>query len=236
MAHLEHKLEHLEARIRELSSNVDSTDLDDLTVSSEKATPELPFSPTAVRTESSALDPWKPSQNCSQNGQTETDVETLNYDLCGKVANIGGETPIYRGQTTGLEIMRGLRCLCDFLVDPTLNPDHTATQMIDSLNSTPPSQQLSIASSPNWLFLSEASVHKWVRLAFDEAFVLWPFIDRHTFEAYTQHSLKRGTFSGDDNNSDRLGLFHAVIALGQRHDPDLVAHKDSGSNFPETRG
>ena len=242
MAHLEHKLEHLETRIRKLSSSVDSTDLEDFTKASEKATPELSFSPTAVRKDSTPaassneLDHWKSSQDSSKNRQTGTDVETLNYNFHGKAANIRGETPIYRGRTTGLEVLRGLRCLCNFLVDPALDPDQFATQMIYSLNSTPPNQQLPMSPSPNLLFLSEASVHKWVRLAFDEAFVLWPFIDRHTFEAYTQHTLERGTFSEDDNNSDRLGLFHAVIALGQLHDPDLVGYKHSESSLQETRG
>jgi hypothetical protein len=108
--------------------------------------------------------------------------------------------------------------------------------MVDSLNSTPPNQQLSMSSSSNLHFLSEASVHKWVHLAFDEAFVLWPFIDRHAFEAYAQHIIDRGSFSDEDNNSDHLGLFHAVIALGQRHDPDLIGHRDSVSKHPETRG
>ena len=143
---------------------------------------------------------------------------------------------MYRGRTTGLEVLRGLRCLCDFLVDPALDSDVAATQMIDSLNSTPPDQQLSTSSSSNLLFLSEASVHKWVRLAFDEAFVLWPFIDRHAFEAYAQHMIERGSFVDDDNNSDHLGLFHAVIALGQRHDTGLIGHRDSFSNHVETRG
>ena len=121
-------------------------------------------------------------------------------------------------------------------MDPTLDLDRTATQMVDSLNSTPPNQQLSMSSSPNLHFFSEASVHKWIDLAFDEAFVLWPFIDRHAFEAYAQHIIDRGSFSDEDNNSDHLGLFHAVIALGQRHDPDLIGHRDSVSKQPETRG
>lgn len=240
MAHLEHKLESLETRIRRLSSSVDATDLDDLQKSPDKARSELSVSSAGVgvdpilaisRDESHSSNLFQ-----SSSGHTGTGVETLNYDLHRKTANVGGEAPVYRGQTTGLEVLRGLRCLCDFLVDPALDPDRTATQMVDSLNSTPPNQQLSMSSSPNLHFLSEASVHKWVHLAFDEAFVLWPFIDRHAFEAYAQHIIDRGNFSDEDNNSDHLGLFHAVIALGQRHDPDLIGHRDSVSKHPETRG
>lgn len=234
MAHLEHKLESLETRIRKLSSNFDSTDLDDLPKPPDKAKSELAASSTAVVIESGLGTSCNKPRSSEQAG---TGIETLNYDLHGKAANIGGQRPIYRGRTTGLEVLRGLRCLCDFLVDPTLDPDRTATQMIDSLSSTPPNHQLSMSSSsPSLHFLSEASVHKWVRLAFDEAFVLWPFIDRHAFEAYAQHIVERGTFSDDDNNLDHLGLFHAVIALGQRHDPDLIGHRDSVSSHPETRG
>lgn len=242
MAHLEHKLESLETRIRKLCSSADSTDLDpdDLPKSPDQAISELSFS-SAVDGTDSALSSSCNESNSSNfpqdfSGQTGGDVETLNYNLYGKVANIDGETPIYRGRTTGLEVLRGLRCLCNFLVDPTLDSDHTATLMIDSLNPTPPNQQLPTPSSPNLLFLSEASVHRWVRLAFDEAFVLWPFIDRHVFEAYTQHILERGTFGDIGSNPDHLGLFHAVIALGQRHDPDLIGHRDSKSIFEETRG
>lgn len=82
-------------------------------------------------------------------------------------------------------------------------------------------------------------MHKWVHLAFEEAFVLWPFIDRYAFEAYAQHILERGSSSQDEDNRDHLGLFHAVIALGQRHDPDLIgqrAKRSNLSNLPETRG
>jgi hypothetical protein len=241
VAHLEHKLESLETRIRKLSSTVDSPDLDvspkprDEPIS-EPSSPNVVRMDSALAMSSNETDLWKSFQDSSQNGRTDDDVETLDHGLCGKVANIRGETPMYRGRTTGLEVLRGLRCLCDFLVDPALDSDVAVTQMIDSLNSTPPDQQLSTSSSSNLLFLSEASVHKWVRLAFDEAFVLWPFIDRHAFEAYAQHMIERGSFVDDDNNSDHLGLFHAVIALGQRHDTGLIGHRDSFSNHAETRG
>jgi hypothetical protein len=242
VAHLEQKLESLETRIRKLSSSVNSTDPDGLPKSPGKATPEHAFSPPVVRMDSGLAmssnesDPWKARLDSSQDGQTGNAVETLDYDLQRKAANTGGDTPIYRGRTTGLEVLRGLRSLCDFLVDPKMISDHAATKMIDSLNSTPPNQHHSVTSAPNLLFLSEAFVHKWVRLAFDEAFVLWPFIDRHAFEAYAQHLLERGTFSQDDNNSDHLGLFHAVMAIGQRHDPDLIGLRNTVSDFPETRG
>lgn len=200
------------------------------------SSPEIARMDSALAISSNGIDPWKSFQASAQNGRSDDDVETLDHGLCRTTVNIRGETPIYRGRTTGLEVLRGLRSLCDFLVNPALNPDHTAKQMIDSLNSTPPSQQFPMSSSSNLLFLSEASVHKWVRLAFDEAFVLWPFIDRHAFEAYAQHMIERGSFSDDDNNSDQLGLFHAVIALGQRHDPSLIGHRDLFSNHAETRG
>ena len=224
-----------------MSSNADLIDVDDLPKSPDEAKSEPSFSSAVDETDSALSSSWNESNSSNflrdPSGPTGSEIETLSYDLHRKAANIDGETPIYRGRTTGLEVLRGLRCLCcDFLVDPALDPDHTATMMIDSLNSAPPNQQLLTSSSPNLLFLSEASMHKWVRLAFDEAFILWPFIDRHAFEAYTQHVLERGTFSGIDNNPDHLGLFHAVIALGQRHDPDLIGHRDSKHNFPETRG
>jgi hypothetical protein len=228
--------------MRKLSSSVDSTNTDGLPKSPGKTTSELSFSPAVARMDSALTmssnesNPWRTRHDSSQDGQFSSDIETLDYDLQRKTANTGVSAPVYRGRTTGLEVLRGLRSLCDFLVDRTIIPDHAATKMVDALNSTPPNQVHPMSSAPNLLFLSEASVHKWVRLAFDEAFVLWPFIDRHAFEAYAQHLLERGTFSQDDNKSDHLGLFHAVIALGQRHDPDLVGLRTAVSDIPETRG
>lgn len=232
----------METRIRELSSSANLTNFDGLKKSPENASPELPFSPIALRKDSTLTESHSESgsvqsaQRLSLSGRIEDSVETLGNDFHGKISNVGGESPIYRGQTTGLEVFRGLRSLCDSLAGSTFDAEDGATKMIDSLNLIPPDHQLSISSWPNLHFLSEASVHKWVRLAFDEAFVLWPFIDRHAFEAYAQHIIERGNFSDDNNNSDYLGLFHAVIALGQRHDPDLIGHRDSVPNHPETRG
>ena len=241
MAHLEQKLKNLETRIRKLSVTADSADVDGLAGSSSKVASEHSLPPPVVRNDSALansdeIDPWKTLRDCSEQRQFDKGIETLDYDCQRNTSNAGDETPIYRGRTTGLEVLRGLRCLCDFLVDPTMNPDPAAKKMIDSLNLSLPNKQPSVSSPPNLLFLSEASVHKWVQLAFGEAFVLWPFVDRHAFEAYAQHILEHGVSSQDDNNSDHLGLFHAVIALGQRHDPDLIGHRDLESDSPETRG
>lgn len=148
----------------------------------------------------------------------------------------GDRMTVYRGSTTGLEVLRSLRQTCDCFIDRSGEPLHGAAEIVDALDTTASAEGHRLASRADLSFSSKASVRRWIDTAFDQAFILWPFIDREAFNEYVEqlyvhHGLERG-----DYDQDRVGLLHAVIALGQRHDPSLIKPDGTRSHSVESRG
>lgn len=108
--------------------------------------------------------------------------------------------------------------------------------MVSALDYSTHSSNFPIVSSGSPSLSSATTVNRWINIAFDQAFILWPFIDRDSFQAYAKQLSERGTLDTDDANNDQLGLFYAVVALGQRHDPYLVSSEGGRSQTMETRG
>jgi len=85
-------------------------------------------------------------------------------------------------------------------------------------------------------FSSESDIRRWINIAFNDMFTLWPFIDRETFETEVRRMFAPGKADRGEVDHDRLGLLHAVIALGQRNDPELLSDEDANSSKTELRG
>lgn len=211
IAHLEHKVRALEARLRDLPSQSESA-------------------PPVTEGQHDRLQVLR-TPNSSQ--APDRLVDTLWLD-CEHESP--GRLFAYRGRTTGIEVLRGLRQLCDAFVNLSVNPDQKAAEMANALDCAAPSSDLPTISPPSPVFLSEAIVRRWIDLAFARSFVLWPFLDRESFNAYVNRTLQAGVLGESSRDDDQLALLHAVLALGQRNDPDLIGLDGIRSHSAETRG
>lgn len=244
IAHLEHKVEGLEAQIRRMSSSqslsgpdelpdagvVELLDRQDTTwpaLSQISSTTSLP------RRDSHAVERVRQSMLVERGEELVEVLPSPREHGAGR----GDSASIYRGRTTGLEIIRNLRHLCDSFVDLSIYPGgDSIVEISDALDTAPPSEVPSGVSRANFCFSSTASVHMWIDLAFEQAFCLWPFIDREALNAYVETLFGRETADQASADQDRLSLVHAVIALGQRHDPSLIEQDGNRAQSQETRG
>ena len=139
-----------------------------------------------------------------------------------------------------LESLRKLRHLCGMTGGGTDDPEYLATSMANALDSSLDSsllnQSLPLLSRTGMWFSSEAQICRWIDIAFTDMFTLWPFIDRQTFTAEVHHLFEQGKSSRDGVDNDHLGLLHAVIALGQRNDPELTSEGTEAFSAGEIRG
>lgn len=187
----------------------------------------------------------KPSDRGKFGGAARTPPpEDPNEDLvealgtsCKEGTSYGGDTvAIYRGKTTGVEIVRNLRRLCDSFLGLRIDPDNAALKIVDALDSPFPTLSLSSNPSANIYFSSETSLRRWIDLAFSQTFVLWSFIDRGLFDLHVQRLLGQGISGRNRCDGDHLGLIHAIIALGQRHDAGLGHSQDNEVTFSSIPG
>lgn len=144
---------------------------------------------------------------------------------------------VYRGKTTGVEVIQALRDLCDGFADFSICSDPPFSEIANALDvELPLFQKFSTISSAGSFFSLGSSTRKWIDLAFSGAFVLWPFIDRESFEDQLRKMIETGNSGEVGWNKDRIGLLHAVIALGQRHDPGMISLEGNRSQSQESRG
>lgn len=143
---------------------------------------------------------------------------------------------IYRGNTTGVEIVGSLRSLCDTFTGFQPNFDHPASTIVNALDSQGPWESLSKVSGSSSFLSLGADARKWIDKAFDESFILWPFVDREMFDARVQRLLEYGSANEDYRDKDLEGLLHSIIALGQRHDSSMITPQGDRSLSFETRG
>ena len=108
--------------------------------------------------------------------------------------------------------------------------------MANALDSCIPIRPLPQDVFANLCFLTEAEINRWTNIAFTEAFALWPFIDRPQFDFHVRLLFGRRGNTQVETDRDYLGLVHAVIALGQRHDTDLIDTSGVDSVSGESRG
>lgn len=146
----------------------------------------------------------------------------------------------YRGYMGAIESLRNLRRLCGPTEGATMDPAHLSKRMADaldrSMDSILASHSLNFSSRKAIWFSSEAQIHRWIDLAFENMFTLWPFIDRESFNTQARDLFECGKPGPTGGDPDHLGLTHAVIALGQRYDPELMSEGRNGSSRRYTRG
>ena len=180
--------------------------------------------------------PIKAIEQSPSDKPTDDVVETIDHAREAETSNGDIAVSVYRGKSTGIEIVRNLRRLCNSFVGFKVDPDNSAMKMANALDSSFPLHLLSLDSMAYMCFPSEAQVHRWIDIAFTEAFTLWPFIDRQLFNLHVQRLLEQKNFGRENCDVDNLGLIHAVIALGQRYDPDLINVGGDCFKSAEVRG
>jgi hypothetical protein len=149
---------------------------------------------------------------------------------------VSKEASVYRGRTTGVEIVRSLRILCESFLGSSTSPDHPAAKMVDALDFQTPFENLPMVSVADSFLFLDPTIGRWIALAFEESFLIWPFIDREWFNNYVERLTNREISDRDGCDNDHIGLLHAIIALGQRHDPNLITLDGKRSQSVETRG
>ena len=241
VVHLEKKLRDLENRVRRTSASSNTSDENGIPGLDTKMSSSNSFAPAIAQVDSAipmASFDWGSTEAIGPSASDKpTDVvETIDYAREDEASNDDDAESVYRGDSTGIEIVHNLRRLCDSFVGFTVDPDNSATKMANALDRPFPVHFLSLDSMANVSLPSEAQVHRWIDIAFTEAFTLWPFIDRQLFNFHVQRLLEQKNFGREKFDSDNLGLIYAVIALGQRNDPDLVDVGGDCFESAEVRG
>jgi hypothetical protein len=230
-------VEDLEARLRQLSvGSIGQNNprfQDDESNSQESLWDGLTKVDSALSLTSSKRNSLRTMSTASSGALPEYLVDTL---YLGPQEKAPKDISIYRGRTTGVEIMRSLRDLCDTFLGLPTNPDHPAAKMVEALDFQAPFDNLPMVSAADSFFALGPMIGRWIDIAFDEAFILFPFIDRDTFKTYVRRLFDHETSDQDGCDNDHIGLLHAIIALGQRHDPNLITLGGERSESVETRG
>jgi hypothetical protein len=244
IAFLEQKLKRLEGVVQDISSCTNSGQQDraaESRMDTSFSEPLWSTLPTLGRIDSTISVPpdhrasIHTTRTQSSNGSSEDLLETVG-SRGQEIAVRGTElTTNYRGRTTGVEVFRVLRGLCNTFLGLKIDSDNAAWDMADALDSAFPTHSNSTTSLAKICFSSEASIKRWIDIAFAQAFQLWPFIDREDLDFRAQQLIEQGHTGHGRSDDDHLGLVHAVIALGQRHDVGLVdtgSGKNPASNPP----
>lgn len=237
ISQLEHKVEELEARVRRLS--VDSAEPNDLQISLIEANDQdlssssLSENDFASLSRSHKRNSFQTVSSSSSDNLSESLIDTLPLGHEHK-GHEGLST--YRGRTTGVEITGSLRHLCDTFMGPGINFSSPALNMVNALDSQASFESLPMVSGAGSFFPLGPEIHKWIDLAFEESFILWPFLDRHSFTTRVQRLLQSGMSDEGGCVKDDIGLLHSIIALGQRHDSSLIILEGKRDQSMETRG
>lgn len=244
IAHLEQKVSGLENQLRRLSTttSTSSEGQDDKQSTQESPSWQQQSRLSSARTDSAVSMQMEGSHipdfiyRTNPHWSSNDLVETLGLSPEDADFRNSNNVSIYRGRTTGVEILRSLRNLCDSFAGLPIDHDHGGSEIVSALDYSIPSGNIPLVTSANSFFSAEGLLYRWINLAFDEAFILWPIIDRDSFNAYVKRLIEHGGPDFVDGGEDQFGLFHAVIALGQRHDPDLLTPEGNRSQSTETRG
>lgn len=226
--HLEKRLRDLEEHIRRTSTS--STHLSDESATSASDEVSISESPQPLLVQDDSTDPATSFEHdvedvtraTLQDQQIDDVVDTLDCATDDESLLIDGTVSLYRGSSSGVEIIRNLHRLCSSFLGFTIDLDNSAAKMANALDRSFPIHSLSLHSMTNVCFPFEHQVYRWVDIAFSEAFNLWPFIDRDLFNFQVQRLLRQANFGQGKGDIDHLALIHAVIALGQRYDKTIL--------------
>lgn len=242
VVHLEKKLRDLKKQVRRILASSISNDEDGLPGLDTEMSSSNSFVPTLNQGDSATSVASFDRRSIEAIGLSPSDkptedvVETINYAREDETSNGNDAVSVYRGNSTGVEIVRNLRLLCNSFLGFKVDQDNSAMKMANALDSSFPVHHLSLDSMANVCFPSEAQVYRWIDIAFSDAFTLWPFIDRQLFNFHVQRLLEQKNFGHEIGDGENLGLIHAVIALRQRYDPDLFDVGVDSFKSAEVRG
>jgi hypothetical protein len=121
--------------------------------------------------------------------------------------------------------------LCSDYVDiASHQEDPNINSLINSLDFSFSIQRSSAQLGAGVDLPPEAEVVYLVDVAFREAFILWPFLERGYIDAIITYLFRgRELLQDDMTNRDNLALLQAVLALGQRHDSRSLINRDEGT-------
>jgi hypothetical protein len=169
---------------------------------------------------------WGPDSDKFLRTARKTYVETIRWPH----TRVNVAPRMSYGSPCGLEILRRLRALCsDYAGVATHQEDQNTNGLIASLDFSFSIQRSSAQLGAGIDLPTEAEVVYLVDVAFREAFILWPFLEREYIDAIITYLFRGREFLQDDTTSrDNLALLQAVLALGQRNDArNLTARDDS---------
>ena len=231
MAHLEKKVEDLEVQARRASSSnvpsredelaaADTTSRFDRAISTAPSILGLTEFTGHRRTEDIFKDSLLETINCAPDLATSDD----------------NAPPCYRGKSTGIEILRHLIYFGESFLHFAIEPGGSAAKLASALDHSFSLHYLFLDSMTNVFLPSFTKLKRWTNIAFAEAFTLWPFIDREGFHANVMRLFEQPNFGRDEIDRDNLGLIYAVLALGQRYDPEPVEMSDDPSELGQFGG
>jgi hypothetical protein len=170
---------------------------------------------------------WGPDKDQIQKAGRRIFVETIRWPHNRPNAS----TRMSYGSPCGLEILRRLRALCSDYVDiASHQEDPNINSLINSLDFSFSIQRSSAQLGAGVDLPPEAEVVYLVDVAFREAFILWPFLERGYIDAIITYLFRgRELLQDDMTNRDNLALLQAVLALGQRHDSRSLINRDEGT-------
>jgi hypothetical protein len=170
---------------------------------------------------------WGPSKDQFLKTARKIFVETIRWPhIRPNVA-----TRMSYGSPCGLEILRRLRALCsDYAGVATHQEDSNINGLIASLDFSFSIQRSSAQLGAGIDLPGEAEVIYLVDVAFREAFILWPFLERGYIDAIITYVFRGRELLQDDTTSrDNLALLQAVLALGQRYDSRNLSTRDDST-------
>lgn len=229
VAHLEQKVEKLEEQIRR-ASIASGSSAQGLASASQSPLvgAACPISPTMTSPEQRSLSSIPSSLQNSFGTFDNAYNETATNENTRYLSMITSEP---RGKPFGIDVLRQLWNLCNHIASPAVsNRPESSIKLVQALDAQLPID--SFVSSSNPLLPPKAHLVSWTRIAFAEAFHLWPFVSKSHIEQLIYRMYNTNTFGQDENDRDDLALLYALLALGQRFD----ASANVGAQWRRTQG
>ncbi|KAK4631330.1 hypothetical protein CLAFUW4_03219 [Fulvia fulva] len=133
-----------------------------------------------------------------------------------------------RGKPYGIDILRQQWNYCNQITSPPISDrPESSLKVVQALDSILPIDSIPINGNAHPLLPIKAELLHWVGIAFSEAFVLWPFIDRRYIDGIVFRLYNTNTFGQDENDHDDLALIYSLLALGMRFDMASTASADT---------
>lgn len=121
-----------------------------------------------------------------------------------------------RGKHFGIDVLRQLWNHCTTTKSSTTNQGlESSLKLVQALDVLPVDN---FRGNGAPLLPAKAQLIRWIGIAFNEAFPLWPFLSRACIQMIVYRLYSTNTFGQDGNDEDDLALLYALLALGQRFD------------------